>query len=62
MTHDIGWCAHDQSAHVRNPLCRNFVVIVPAYCYRCDTATHICPGCGTQIEHGQVACEECGKL
>lgn len=28
-------------------------------CVRCDTETHLCPGCGVNVEHGQVACDAC---
>ena len=29
------------------------------YCQQCDTATHLCPGCGTDVPHGTVACPAC---
>lgn len=32
----------------------------PPYCEACDTGTHRCPGCGTDVPHGTVACRDCG--
>lgn len=29
------------------------------YCHRCDTDTHLCPGCGEPVPHGTVACSNC---
>lgn len=29
------------------------------YCEQCDTDTHRCPGCGTDVKHGTVACSDC---
>jgi hypothetical protein len=29
------------------------------YCEQCDTDTHRCPGCGTDVPHGTVACDAC---
>lgn len=29
------------------------------YCEKCDTDTHVCPGCGEPVPHGTVACTEC---
>lgn len=28
-------------------------------CTLCDTTRHLCPGCGTDVPHGRVACEAC---
>lgn len=28
-------------------------------CAKCDTDNHRCPGCGTDVSHGVVACAEC---
>jgi hypothetical protein len=28
-------------------------------CSRCDTDTHVCPGCGANVPHGTVACAAC---
>jgi hypothetical protein len=28
-------------------------------CTRCNAARHLCPGCGVDVEHGQVACAAC---
>ena len=30
-------------------------------CRLCDTARHICPGCGTDVPHGTIACEACSE-
>ncbi|WP_030248233.1 hypothetical protein [Streptomyces sp. NRRL S-455] len=29
------------------------------YCEKCDTDDHRCPGCGTDVPHGTVACAAC---
>lgn len=29
------------------------------YCGRCDYDRHTCPGCGDNVEHGEIACVEC---
>lgn len=29
------------------------------YCSRCDTDTHVCPGCGEPLTHGTEVCAEC---
>lgn len=29
------------------------------HCPQCDTDDHRCPGCGTDVRHGVVACDEC---
>lgn len=34
----------------------------PPYCEACDTDTHRCPGCGTDVPHGTVACKECAAV
>lgn len=30
-------------------------------CDRCNYDRHNCPGCGIEVEHGEVACNECGE-
>lgn len=32
------------------------------YCGQCDTARHVCPGCGTDVPHGTVACGPCATV
>ena len=29
------------------------------YCALCDHGRHRCPGCGDDVEHGEVACFDC---
>lgn len=31
-------------------------------CGLCDIDRHVCPGCGTPVPHGTVACEACNAL
>jgi hypothetical protein len=31
------------------------------YCEQCDTDNHRCPGCGTDVPHGTVACPACTR-
>lgn len=31
------------------------------YCEQCDTDNHRCPGCGTDVPHGTVACDDCER-
>lgn len=31
------------------------------YCRECDTDNHRCPGCGTDVRHGTVACTDCDR-
>lgn len=31
------------------------------YCEQCDTDNHRCPGCGTDVPHGTVACTPCHR-
>lgn len=31
-------------------------------CDRCNYDTHTCPGCGIDVNHGTVCCEDCEKL
>lgn len=31
-------------------------------CETCNYDRHICPGCGTIIDHNDKCCEECEKL
>jgi hypothetical protein len=31
------------------------------YCEQCNTDTHRCPGCGTDVRHGTVACDDCDR-
>jgi hypothetical protein len=28
-------------------------------CVECNTARHVCPGCGAHVGHGEVACNNC---
>lgn len=31
-------------------------------CMKCNTDTHLCPGCGTPVGHKDISCRECWKL
>lgn len=45
------------------PECETWRRIHPdgVYCEKCDTDTHRCPGCGTDVPHGTVACGPCDR-
>jgi hypothetical protein len=32
------------------------------YCALCDHNRHICPGCGIDVDHDEIACEACRAL
>lgn len=32
------------------------------FCMQCDTDTHLCPGCGEGMGHGQATCSICATL
>lgn len=32
------------------------------YCFRCDTCSHLCPGCGDVVDHNEMACKACRVL
>lgn len=46
-------CPCDPNArHHYDPAC-------PDYCAACNYQEHVCPGCGTDLLHGQTACRDC---
>jgi hypothetical protein len=46
-----------QSTRDRQEVTKNSV----NFCRRCDTATHVCPGCGVPLPHGTEVCEGCDR-
>lgn len=57
---NVSWPYSDpRDATVTRPV---ETVGTPPYCEACDTDTHRCPGCGTDVPHGTVACKECAAV
>lgn len=56
-THEgpAGTCQAPDCATVRQGLPEGF----DPDCDKCDTDNHRCPGCGTDVRHGTVTCDDC---